>query len=290
MNSMTGFGFAEGNGDLGFYRVHMKSLNHRFCDVHLRFPRELAMWEESLMAYIRERVSRGKIEVRINFEPRTEAFSVETNTSLARSFLEGLRQISQDLHIPFEPDLKILLQVGEIIQLKKDDQQWNEEWKHFLFLLDEAFHSFQTFRENEGKALQDDLQNLLHRIHESIRAIEMNAGEVKESYRKKLTQKVQEILPHSPVNEALLAQELVYYVERSDIHEEIIRMSSHLARMEKLLSQTGAVGRELEFVLQEMNREVNTIGSKTGSAAISSLVIDMKSVLEKMREQIQNVE
>ncbi len=290
MNSMTGFGFEEGNGELGYYRVNLKSLNHRFCDIHLRLPRELAMWEESLMTYIREKISRGKIEVRITFEPRTEAFSVETNTSLARSYLEGLHRISQELDIPFEPDLKILLQVGEIIELKKDDQQWNDEWAHFLPLLDAAFKSFCTFRENEGKALQKDLLSLLNKVRENIQKVETNSGEVKESYRKKLTQKVQEILPNSPVNEALLAQELVYYVERSDIHEEIIRMKSHLTRMEKLLFKTGAVGRELEFVLQEMNREVNTIGSKTGSAAISSLVIDMKSLLEKMREQIQNVE
>ncbi|HSV31192.1 MAG TPA: YicC/YloC family endoribonuclease [Atribacteraceae bacterium] len=290
MNSMTGFGYAEGNGALGYYRINLKSLNHRFCDVHIRLPRELTLWEEAIVTFLRERISRGKVEIKISFEPHAEAFSVVPNSALARSYLEGIRMIANELDLPCEPSIELLLKVGEIIQLKKDDQRWLSEWDRFFPILEEAYQYFNAFRSNEGSRLLQDLAGLLGSVRRFTDSVSGYASTTKEHYRNRLVQRLEEMLPSTPVNEGLLAQELVYYVERSDIHEEIVRLRTHLDRMEGLFKKNHPLGRELDFILQELNREINTLGSKAGSVDISSLVIDMKTVLEKMREQIQNVE
>ncbi|MEI6157194.1 MAG: YicC/YloC family endoribonuclease [Atribacterota bacterium] len=290
MRSMTGFGYAEGEGVLGFYRVSVKSVNHRFCDIALRLPKELCLWEEAMMTCLRERVSRGKVELKVFFDPRKDAFSVEVNPLLAQAYLEALGRLSRDLKLDYTASFEDLLRFSDVIRLKEDDRQWLEEYEAFRPIFQNAVETFLSFRKREGEKLQQDLLSQLQRIRILCGMVEDRTQNLTDFFRSKLTQRIAEILSMVPVNETLLAQEVVFYVDRSDIHEEIVRIKAHVSRFEDILRRQEAVGRELEVVLQEMNREVNTIGSKSGNIDISSQVIDLKTVLEKMREQVQNVE
>jgi len=287
---MTGFGYAEGFGELGFYQVYVKSLNHRFLEVNLRLPRELVSWEEKINTALRGSISRGKVELRVDFEPKEEAFAIEVNTALARSYLEVLKRLSEELALSFEPRLELLLQVGEFIHLKKGENVWEREWSFFVPIFESAVQSFLTYREAEGAKLEEDLKAQLMGLERLVTAVEQEAGVVEEYYREKLARKLRENIPQTKVDEYLLSQELIFYVDRSDINEEVVRLKAHIARARKVFSSSGVVGRELEFILQEMHREINTVGSKASGVSLSSLVIDMKTALEKMWEQVHNVE
>ncbi|MEN3185842.1 MAG: YicC/YloC family endoribonuclease [Atribacterota bacterium] len=290
MKSMTGFGYAEGMGELGFYQVYLKSVNHRFLEINLRLPRELLGWEERINAALRKVASRGKLELRVDFEPREEAFAIEVNTVLAQAYLEALKRLSAELSLPFEPRLELLFQIGEFIHLKKGESVWGREWDSFLPIFEAAMTGFLTYREVEGEKLREDLLTQLEELERLIQEIEKEAGMIREYYREKLSQRLQEAMPQSKIDEVVLAQEVVFYVDRSDINEEVVRLKAHISRARKVLLAKDLVGRELEFILQEMHREINTIGSKSSGVLLSSLVLDMKTTLEKMWEQAHNVE
>jgi len=290
MRSMTGFGYAEGKGALGTYRVYVKSVNHRFLEVALRLPQELLLWEEKINGVVREHVSRGKVELRVHFEPREGAFTVFVNTALAQAYLEALKKLADTLALPFEPQIEWFLEIRDVLGLQEDTGAWLEEWERFSPILAEALRSFLAYRQEEGTKLCLDLQARLSEAEEKVRAIEERSRKVQEYYFEKLLKRVKEVVPQEKVDEALLLQEVLFYVDRSDIHEEIIRLKAHIERARNLLNQDGVIGRELEFLLQEMHREVNTIGAKSPDKEISSLVVDMKTILERMREQVHNVE
>lgn len=287
---MTGFGYVEGAGKLGFYKIYLKTLNHRFLELNCRVPREMNMWEDKIRNLVKEDISRGKVEVRIEFEPQEEAFSIEANVVLARSYWKALQKIAQELHLLQQPDLFSLLQVGEIVQVKEESSRWEEEWESFYPLLKQAIQSLIFYREVEGRHLREDLLFWSKELERLTGEVENKAPLVHNYYRDKLLQRIKEFLPEAKIDEALLAQEVIFYVEKSDINEEIVRLKAHINRMNKLLSQDKAIGRELEFILQEMNREVNTVGSKSCQVEVSSLVVEMKTIIEKMWEQVRNVE
>ncbi|WP_369017329.1 YicC family protein [Thermatribacter velox] len=290
MRSMTGFGFAEGEGTLGTYRVHIKSVNHRFLDINIRMPRELYVWEELLNQSIKSRISRGKVELRIDFEPRLENFTIEVNPRLARSYLDALETLCKELGLNFSPHIELILSLGEIIKLNKENQCWEEEWDLFRAIFEKAIQAFLESRESEGLKMKEDIEKHLEKISKAAEQLKKHNDQVTEFFRQKLSKRIAELLPQLPVNETLLAQEVVYYVERSDINEEITRIKAHVERIRSLLNAEGPVGRELEFVLQEIHREVNTIGAKSAHLRISEMVIDLKTALEKLREQVQNIE
>lgn len=291
MVSMTGFGYAEGEGNLAFYRVSLKSLNHRFFSLNLHLPRELYLWEEKILPLVQERLSRGKVDLRLEFEPKGSVFTVEPDPNLARSYLDALRRICSELGLPFVPRIEILLQTGEgIVRVREESQKWVEEWYSFQPILENCLERLVEFREREGNKLRQGLESYLKDLKRILGEIKNEAGAVSQYYRDKLNRKLLEVAPQTPVAEALLAQELVFYLDRSDIDEEVIRLKTHFERIGQLLNQKGTVGREMEFVLQEVNREINTVGSKSGSTKISSLVVDMKTIVERMREQVQNIE
>lgn len=290
MKSMTGFGYAEGMGELGFYQVYLKSVNHRFLEINLRLPRELLGWEEKINAALRKVASRGKLELRVDFEPREEAFAIEVNTALAQAYLEALKKLGTALSLSFEPRLELLLQIGEFIHLKKGESVWGKEWDSFFPIFEAAMANFLAYREIEGEKLREDLWTQLEELERLVQEIEREAGKIREYYREKLSQKIREAMPQTKIDELVLAQELIFYVDRSDINEEVVRLKAHISRARKVLVAKDLVGRELEFILQEMHREINTIGSKSSGVLLSSLVLDMKTTLEKMWEQAHNVE
>jgi len=290
MRSMTGFGYAEGEGVLGVYRVYVKSVNHRFLEVALRLPKELALWEEKISTFVRQYVSRGKVELRVDFEPRDEASMVEVNIPLAQAYLVALRKLSEALALPFEPKVEWFLELGDLVELRQDTEIWVEEWNRFLPTLEKALQAFLAHRRQEGEKLREDLERRLAEAGEKVLAIEGRSDTVRDYYYEKLLRRVQEVVPQEKVDQQLLLQEVLFYVTRSDIHEEIVRLKAHMERAKSLLHQDRPLGRELEFLLQEMHREINTIGSKSPCAEISSLVVDVKTILERMWEQVHNVE
>lgn len=290
MKSMTGFGFAEGEGTLGTYRIRIKSFNHRFLDINIRMPRELYVWEELLNQLIKSRISRGKVELRIDFEPKLENFTIEVNPRLARSYLSALETLCKELGLNFNPHIELILNLGEVIKLNKENQCWEKEWDLFQTIFEEAIQALLNSRESEGSRMKEDIEKHLEKISKTTAKLKEQNEQVTEFFRQKLSRRVAELLPQSPINEALLAQEVVYYVERSDINEETTRIKAHVERIRSLLNAEGPIGRELEFVLQEIHREVNTIGAKSAHLSISEMVIDLKTALEKLREQVQNIE
>lgn len=290
MKSMTGFGYAEGAGKIGFYKIRLKTLNHRFLDLNCRIPREMSIWEDKMTSLIKENISRGKVELRVEFEPQEGAFSVEANVVLAHSYWKALQKIVQELSLLQQPGLSDLLQAGEIVQVREQSSLWEGEWENFYPLFKEALCSLVSYREAEGAHLREDLSSWLKELDRLTKEVEKGAPLVQNYYRNKLLQRIEEFLPGARIDEAVLAQEVMFYVEKSDINEEIVRLKAHINRMHELLSQDKVMGRELEFILQEMNREVNTIGSKSFQVEISSLVVEMKTVIEKMWEQVRNVE
>lgn len=290
MRSMTGFGYAEGKGELGTYRVSVKSVNHRFLEVALRLPRELTLWEEKITHVVRQYVSRGKVELRVEFEPCEGAFTVAVHAARARAYFEALRSLADTLGLPFEPKVEWFIEIGDVVEIQEDTGAWLEEWERFSPILHNALEAFRAYRTEEGRKLCADLTAQLTEARRKVQYIEEKSQKVRDYYFEKLTRRVCEVLPQEKVDEARLVQEVLFYVDRSDIHEEIVRLKAHLERAQHLLEQDGVVGRELEFLLQEMHREVNTIGAKSPDAEISSLVVDMKTILERMREQVHNVE
>ena len=290
MKSMTGFGFAEGEGVLGTYRIRIKSFNHRFLDINIRIPRELYVWEELLNQLIKSHISRGKVELRVDFEPKLENFTIEVNPQLARSYFRALETLCKELGINFDPHIELILNLGEVIKLNKENQCWEKEWGFFRAIFEEAMQAFLDSRKSEGLKMKKDIEKHLEKISKTTAKLKEQNEQVTEFFRQKLSKRVAELLPQLPINEALLAQEVVYYVERSDINEEITRIQAHVERIRSLLNAEGPIGRELEFVLQEIHREVNTIGAKSAHLSISEMVIDLKTALEKLREQVQNIE
>jgi uncharacterized protein (TIGR00255 family) len=202
----------------------------------------------------------------------------------------ALRKLSEALALPFEPKVEWFLELGDLVELRQDTEIWVEEWNRFLPTLEKALQAFLAHRRQEGEKLREDLERRLAEAEEKVLAIEGRSDTVRDYYYEKLLRRVQEVVPQEKVDQQLLLQEVLFYVTRSDIHEEIVRLKAHMERAKSLLHQDRPLGRELEFLLQEMHREINTIGSKSPCAEISSLVVDVKTILERMWEQVHNVE
>lgn len=291
VKSMTGFG--RGDYDLNNCKVtiEIKSVNHRYCDVNCRLPRKLSFIENDIIAHIKKVVARGKIDVFLTYEDNSdEQGNIHYNAQLAKEYMNHFDVISTSFNI--ENDIKVshLSRYPEVIQLKEKDADENVLKELILGAVDIAVGKLSEARKIEGMHLEKDILEKLQNMEKSLAVINEVSPQVVEKYKEKLHDRMQELLEHGEVDEARLALEVTLYTDKSCIDEEIVRLQSHIEHMRKLLKVKEPVGRKMDFLAQEMNREANTILSKTNGIKIVSEGLDLKSEIEKIREQIQNIE
>lgn len=292
IKSMTAFGRGEYQQGDTHYFAEIRSLNNRHRDIILRIPKNYQPLEEGIRALVSSRIKRGRIEVSFQMESSGEAtaYDLELNLPLADAYLRVFKQLSARSGLDQEVRLEALLQMKDVILIKPEMEDMEEIREGLHKVLTLSFDSLDEMRIREGDNIEKDFIKRLNRLDGYIDKVHVRAPELVEEYRKRLTDKISSMLEEVAVDQTRLAQEVAFFSERSDITEEIVRTRSHLKQFREYLSHDDAVGRRLDFLIQEINREVNTLGVKASDTVISKIVVEMKAELEKLREQVQNVE
>lgn len=288
---MTGFGKSELTIDGRKLRVEMKSVNNRFLDVSIRQPRFMMSHEETIRKFIKQNLSRGRVDVYINYHSeREDAKNVVADAALAAAYVKAAREVAQKTGVQDDLMLSHVLRMPDVISYEEDDTDGQAMKELLLENLRAAVAELKQARAKEGENLKKDIVKRLETIIEFVDFIHSKAGTVVEEYRQKLTDRLDEMLKSTPVDEQRIAQEIAIYVDKSNITEELVRIRSHVKQFLGLVDAKGAQGRNMDFIVQELNREFNTIGSKSQDTEILSTVISGKAEVEKIREQIQNIE
>lgn len=289
---MTGFGNAEAPTPAGRFTVEMRAVNHRFSEVVVRLPRDLSTLEDRVRGVVQARVLRGRVDVIIMREERgSRAKTVRADTELAHAYAQALRELADVLGVSSEIGLSQLIAFPDVLKVEEAREDLEALWPDLSRAVDEAVAGLVAMREAEGRRLAEDLLAHLERVEDLARLVEGRARIAVAEYAQRLRQRIAELLGEVPLDENRIATEIAVFAERVDISEEVTRLGSHLVQFRQDVNDAaGAVGRRLEFVLQEMGREVNTIGSKASDLEITRAVIAMKGELESLREQVQNVE
>lgn len=292
IRSMTGYGRAEAQTASGRFTVEMRSVNHRFGEVLVRLPRDLAPLEDRVRAVVQARVLRGRVEVTVMREDRaTRTKTVRADVDLATAYAQALRELASVLRIREGMTLAQVAALPDVIRVEETKEDLDTLWPQLAPALEEATADLVEMRESEGRRLAEDLETRLLRVEELAQGVEARSRGAVGEFVIRLRERIAALLGEVPVDENRLAAEVAIFAERSDVSEEVTRLRSHVAQFRQdLRDAEGAVGRRLEFVLQEMGREVNTTGAKANDLEITRAVITMKGELESMREQIQNVE
>ncbi|NLW16527.1 MAG: YicC family protein [Firmicutes bacterium] len=289
--SMTGFGRGEATTEVGTIVVEMKTVNHRYLDIAIRAPKEFNSLEECLRSTIRQTLSRGRVDVYVRFTPSAEQIpTVAVNIPLAKAYMAQVELLQAETGLDGHLTPRDLLELPQVITLEEPQLDPEALRAPLLEVTQAALEQEVSMRQQEGERLIADMRQRLATLAELLVAVEERSPEVVNEYRQKLSQRLQDMLPEGVVDESRLAQEVAILADRACITEEIVRLRSHFAQFELLLGKQEAIGRQLDFLVQEMNREINTIGSKANDAKIAQLVVEMKSELEKIREQTQNIE
>ncbi len=291
IKSMTGFGRGEAGDEIRKIIVEIKSVNHRYLDLNVKLPRKLNAYEVEIRNVIKSRIVRGKVDVFITLEEAKEASDVlHYNTHVADMYMENLRKMSQDYGIPFDVTASSLARFPDVLEITEAEE--DDEMLH-LFLMDALTSALDQFVENrtqEGMRLQQDLLLKMDEMSEYVSFLEKRSPMIVEEYRDKLHTKVAEMLGDTSIDENRIAAEVVIYADKVCIDEEMVRLRSHVDETRHMLSDAEEVGRKLDFIAQEMNREANTILSKSTDVEIAGVGISLKTLIEKVREQIQNLE
>ena len=300
IRSMTGFAQARIDRDGRSLRINLRSVNHRFLDLHLRMPDGFEVFESRARQAIRNRLRRGHVDVNVYYEPAGPA-AVEVNHEVAEAYMKAVEELRRQFGVKTEPDLIALFRLpGVVAAPGAASELQNEEAQERLgaqleACLEQALGRLETMRSSEGQTLATEMQWVLARIVEKTAEIESLAERLRPAFARRLESKLNELLNGVQVDPSRLAQEAALLAERSDVSEELARLRSHVEQFQKLLGSAGEVGKKLDFLLQEMQREANTLLSKTPGVeseglAITGLALEVKSDIEKLREQAQNVE
>ncbi len=292
IKSMTGFGRGESIDGAYSFSVEIRSVNHRYNDIIVKMPKHINYLEEKIKAYIKGKINRGRVEVNICFEYIDDAaLDVKVDIPLAKAYRDALDKLADELNIEDDVNLGNLLNFPDIIKTERKDLNEDKIWNCLRFAIEEALNGVMDMRVKEGLVLKSDLETQLNSMYDIINKIEDRSSLVVIEYKNKLESRIKEILDiDCNIDEERLAYEVAFFADRSDINEEIIRLKSHIKQFLNSLTEKEPVGRKLDFIIQEMNREINTIGSKANDVLISNHVVAIKSQLEKMREQVQNIE
>src|ERR671926_794328 len=293
MKSMTGFGRGTAHGEGFSAAVDLKTVNNRFLDIHLRTSTDLTAVEAAVRKRIGERLSRGRVDVNISVE-RTSEVSYELNRPLIAGFIQAMRDMQTEFGLAGEPDINVIARIPGAMQTARTGVS-EEALKGVEQALSQALDELEAMREREGAALAAEMGSRLDEIERHLPIIESLSGEQVEAYRARVTRRISELLARDgleivELDQGRLSQEVAYLADRSDITEETARLRSHVSQFRAALSETADTGKRLDFLLQEFNREANTVLSKSTDLAIKESALAIKAAVEKLREQVQNVE
>lgn len=291
IRSMTGYGRAQVLIDGRNILVEIRSVNHRYFEFSSRVPRNYGFLENKLKNYLQKKLSRGKVDVNVSIQTveGTNA-SVQVNRELAASYVQALRALQEPLGLEDDLSLSAVSRFSDIFTVSKEPEDEEKVWSDVLQALEQASDRFVQMREAEGAKMKEDLEGRLDFILTAVKMVEERSPKTVEEYRAKLYRKISEVLNSAQVDEQRILTEAAIYAEKIAVAEETVRLRSHVDQFRGIMGQNGPVGRKLDFLIQEFNRETNTIGSKAQDIEIARIVVDMKSEIEKIREQIQNIE
>ncbi len=291
IKSMTGYGRAQQVIDGRDILVEIRSVNHRYFEFSSRIPRAYGYLDEKLKSFLQGKVCRGKVEaaVTINNIEGKDAL-IQVNKSIARGYIDALREANEELQLRDDLTLSNLLRFPDTFNIQKTVDDEEEIWNAVSSVAAEALEKFIAMREAEGARLKNDVLTRSGFILENVSRVETLSPETVENYRNRLYQKLKEVLESTEVDMQRIVTEAAIFADKVAVDEETVRLRSHISQFEGLLESDEAIGRKLDFIVQEMNREVNTIGSKCQDVNITKIVVEMKSEIEKIREQIQNIE
>ena len=291
IQSMTGFGRGEAANEKYKVTIEMKSVNHRYLDLSVRLPRKLNFYEPAIRNQVKEFAKRGKIDIFVSIEQWQEnAESIQYNPQIAAAYLSGISQMADEFSIDGTIQAYQLARFPDVFTKAEEDDN-EEEWIPIVTqALRDACEKFAESRRIEGEKLAKDLSEKLDHISDLVDKIETRSPQIVEEYRKKITEKVEQLLGDTQIDENLLATEIVMFSDKICVDEEMVRLRTHVEHVKETLAVGENIGRKLDFLIQEMNREANTTLSKANDSEVSEYGIDLKTEIEKIREQIQNIE
>ena len=291
IKSMTGFGRCEVADEKRKFTVELKSVNHRYLDVNIKMPKKLNFFESAIRNLLKEYIERGKVDVYITYEDYTEDnYSLRYNAALAGEYLGYLNAMAEEFHLENDLRVSTLSRYPDVFVMEEQDIDEKELWSGLEKALRGACEQFVDSRVKEGEALKADLLDKLDAMLSDVDFIEERSPQIMKEYRTRLEEKIQEILGDRQIDDARIATEVTIYADKVCVDEETVRLRSHIMTTKDTLLAGGSIGRKLDFIAQEMNREANTILSKANNIEISDIGIDLKTGIEKVREQIQNIE
>lgn len=288
---MTGFGRSEIINEDRKIVVELKAVNHRYCDMNIKLPKKLFFLEASIRNFLKDYIERGKVDIFITYEDYTKSnVCVKYNREIAAEYVGYLKAMSEEFGLDADLKATAIGRFSEVFSLEERENNQELIWEHLKEVLEAAVVKFVETRITEGEHLKEDLLHKLDEMSGLVSVIEENSPRLIEEYKEKLTEKVAELMANNQIDSQRIATEVTLYADKICIDEEIVRLKSHITKTRDILINGGSVGRKLDFIAQEMNREANTILSKSNSLQISDIGIDLKTDIEKVREQIQNIE
>ena len=291
MKSMIGFGRSKLEINSREYIVEIKSVNHKYSDISIKLPRNIMCFEEKIKKIISNNISRGKVDVFVTFNNYSEeGKDVVINKELAQNYINQLKELAQENGLDDKIRVTEITKMPDVLQLKIQDAESDVIWQELEKCVTEAVNNFVEMREVEGERIKQDLLTRINNVESLVNSIFSNTTGLIEEYVVKLRERIKEILSTDVVDEARLAQEIVIYADKCSVEEELTRLRSHISQFRSLLETKEPVGKKIDFLIQEMNRETNTIASKSVKLEITNLAIEIKTAIEDIREQVQNIE
>jgi uncharacterized protein (TIGR00255 family) len=292
IRSMTGYGQAESDpSEPILFKVETRSVNHKYLDVSIRMPREIQSLEDKVRRSVQKSVGRGRVDVFINWRNEgDDAAHVTLDRELAKAYQLALTEMSEVCALSEFPDLDLISRFPDVLRVEKEQADTDEIWPRLEDTLRRALENLLTQRAEEGTRLREDFEKRLTLLEDTAKDVEKRAPLVVDEYRKRMEERLAELLAQAEFDPARVLTEVAIFADRSNVTEELVRLASHLSAFRSALTQSGPIGRKLDFLSQELFREINTIGSKANDYEIAKLVVEMKTELEKIREQVQNIE
>ena len=291
VKSMTGYGRAVETVNGREFTVEIRSVNNRYLDCTVKLPRSFSFAEEAVKAAVKAAVSRGKVDVYITVRSETEAdVQVTLNKPVVEGYLAAMRQMVAEYGVADDISVSVLSRMSDVFVVDKPKADEDQLKADLLSVVDKALAAYDQMRITEGLALENDLRSRAATILELVAQVEEQNPKTVSDYRKRLEEKMREVLENKSIDESRILTEAAIFADKVAVDEETVRLRSHLEQMDEMLSGSGGIGRKLDFLLQEMNREANTTGSKCTDVKVARIVVDIKAELEKIREQTQNIE
>jgi uncharacterized protein (TIGR00255 family) len=291
IKSMTGYGRGEISQDGREFLVEIKAVNHRYSDIFVKMPRQVGFLEDRVRELVGRTISRGKIDVFVTYYNYSEeARHVTFDEALAKTYISAVESLRDKYGLKDDITVSLISKYPDVLRVEQEEEDEECLWSLLKVAVENALASLIRMRETEGEGLKNVLLERTDYIEEIVGKITERAPEVPAEYKMKLTARIAELLDQQPVDENRLAAEVAIFADRCSIDEELVRLKSHICQVREALQMDKPVGRKLDFLVQEMNREINTIGSKANDLTITKHVVELKSEIEKVREQIQNIE